>query len=310
VRFIDEQRAVFGVEPICRVIDFPPSIYYERRSRPPSPRAVADAALCARIEAIWRDSGETYGAPRVHAQLARDGVYVARKRVERLMRRNGWRGACLRSGWKTTTIRTAAATGSVPDLVQRDFAAARPDALWLADITYVRTWQGFFYLAMVLDVFSRRIVGWMMDDHLRTELVLGALEMAIWRRDTSAGLVHHSDHGAQYTSFAFSQRLVDAGITASLGSVGDSLDTAMAESWFGTIKVELVYRHMWRSRHDAEGGLSVGRGLVQPPAHPAGAGLAKPRRVRAGLPRRPRPHRPRHRQACAGPRRCQGTEQP
>lgn len=260
----------FGVAPLCQVVGLPVSTYYRRRCAPPSPRQVADAALTARMKVIWDESGQTYGAPRIHAQLARDGVYVGRKRVERLMRAQGWQGAFLRRGWRTTT-RRAGAVGApgTPDLVQRQFIAAAPNRLWVADITYVRTFQGLFYLAMVLDVFSRRIVGWMMAPTLRTELVLGALEMAIWRRrlpgqqlrrgsagtGEGTGLIHHSDHGSQYTSFGFSQRLVDTGITASLGSVGDSFDNAMAESWFGTIKVELLYRHIWRSRHDAELGI-------------------------------------------------------
>jgi putative transposase len=172
----------------------------------------------------------------------------------------------------------------VPDLVGRDFTAARPHALWVADITYVRTFQGLFYLAMVLDVFSRRIVGWMMDESLATRLVLGALEMAVHRRDTGPadvrtagaqgrpGVVHHSDHGSQYTSFAFSQRLADTGITAPLGSVGDSFDNAMAESWFGTIKIELLYRRIWRTRQEAE--LGIFRWIE---------GWYNPRRIQKGL---------------------------
>jgi putative transposase len=262
---VTEYAPVFGVAVLCRVVGLPGSTYYRRRSAPPSARQVSDAALTERMKTIWDDSDRSYGAPRIHAQLAREGVYVGRKRVERLMRAAGWQGAFFRRGWQTTTRRAGTAAGGTPDLVDRDFTAPAPDRLWVADITYVRTFQGLFYLAMILDVFSRRIVGWMMADTLRTELVLGALEMAIWRRNLRGGrldpgdgagkrigLIHHSDHGSQYTSFAFSQRLVDTGITASLGSVGDSFDNAMAESWFGTIKVELLYRHIWRSRHDAE----------------------------------------------------------
>jgi putative transposase len=264
VKFVDAYRGVFGVAPLCAVINLPVSTYYDRKTRPVSARSGDDAVLAQRVEKIWVGSGQTYGAPRVHAQLARDGVYVGRKRVERIMSGHGWRGAYLRRGWQTTTRRDPVRTPeSVPDLVQRAFTAVRPHALWVADITYVRTLQGFFYLAMVLDVFSRRLVGWMMGDSLRTELVLGALEMAIHRRDTAPGgsgqpdpgLIHHSDRGTQYTSFGFSQRLVEAGIAPSLGSVGDSFDNAMAESWFGTIKIELIYRRVWRSRHDAELGI-------------------------------------------------------
>jgi putative transposase len=264
VRFVAAHRSEFGVAPLCAVINLPVSTFYDRAHRAPSSRAQADCELAERIEKIWTDSGRSYGAPRVHAQLARDGIYVGRKRVERIMAGCGWRGAYLRRGWQTTTRHGPARAGAgVPDLVDRDFTAVRPHALWVADLTYVRTLQGFFYLAMVLDVFSRRLVGWMMGDTLRTELVLGALEMAIHRRDTAAGggsagpdqLIHHSDRGSQYTSFGFSARLHEAGIAPSLGSVGDSFDNAMAESWFGTIKIELIYRRVWRSRHDAELGI-------------------------------------------------------
>jgi putative transposase len=210
-----------------------------------------------------RISGRSYGSPRIHACLARDGIRVGRKRVERIMAENTWQGAYLRRGWKTTTVPREPAT-PVPDLVCRDFTAGRHNQLWVADITYVRTMVGLFYLAMVLDVFSRRITGWMMGDSLRTQLVLAALDMAVHHRDTGSfavhaanesGVIHHSDHGCQYTSYAFSRRLVDTGITASLGSVGDSFDNAMAESWFGTIKVELLYRRIWRTRQEAEMGI-------------------------------------------------------
>jgi putative transposase len=264
VTFVAAYRAEFGVVPLCAVINLPVSTFYDRTVRPPSVRAQADGELAERIEKIWTDSGRTYGSPRVHAQLARDGIFVGHKRVERIMAGRGWRGAYLRRGWATTTRRDPSrARLDAPDLVQRQFTADRPHALWVADLTYVRTLQGFFYLAMVLDVFSRRLVGWMMGDTLRTELVLAALEMAIHRRDTAAGdrsagpheLIHHSDRGAQYTSFGFSTRLREAGIAPSLGSVGDSFDNAMAESWFGTIKIELIYRRVWRSRHDAELGI-------------------------------------------------------
>lgn len=267
MKFVAAHRGEFGVPALCAVIGLPTSTFYDRVGRPPSARSTADGVLAERIEKIWVSSGRTYGSPRVHAQLARDGVRVGRKRVERIMAGRGWRGAYLRRGWATTTRRgLAGATATAPDLVGRQFTADRPNALWVADLTYVRTQQGFFYLAMVLDVFSRRLVGWMMGDTLRTELVLAALEMAIHRRDTAPparagagttddGLIHHSDHGAQYTSFGFSQRLVEAGIAPSLGSVGDSFDNAMAESWFGTIKIELIYRQVWPSRHGAELGI-------------------------------------------------------
>jgi len=265
VRFVQAHRAEFGVAPLCAVIGLPVSTFYDRASRPPSARAIADAELAERIEKIWVDSGRSYGSPPVWAQLARDGIYVGRKRVERIMAEHGWQGAFLRRGWQTTTRpgRPETTADTPADLVDRDFTAQRPHQLWVADLTYVRTFQGFFYLAMVLDVFSRRLVGWMMGDTLRTELVLGALEMALHRRDTAPPadargehqLIHHSDRGSQYTSFAFSRRLNDAGVVPSVGSVGDSFDNAMAESWFGTIKIELIYRYVWRSRHDAELGI-------------------------------------------------------
>jgi putative transposase len=267
VKFVRAHRESFGVAPLCAVIGLPVSSFYERLGRPVSARASADAELAERIEKIWVDSDRTYGSPSVHAQLAREGAYMGRKRVERIMAERGWRGAYLRRGWQTTTRPgSPAAAAATADLVNRHFTAERPHQLWVADLTYVRTFQGFFYLAMVLDVFSRRLVGWMMDDSLRTSLVLGALEMALHHRDrTPAGaadgdpakpsLIHHSDHGVQYTSFGFSHRLHEAGIVPSLGSVGDSFDNAMAESWFGTIKIELIYRRVWRSRHDAELGI-------------------------------------------------------
>ena len=216
MKFVAAHRTEFGVAPLCAVINLPVSTFYARAHRAPSPRAQAEGELAERIEKIWTDSGRSYGAPRVHAQLARDGIYVGRKRVERIMAGRGWRGAYLRRGWQTTTRHGPARAGAgVPDLVDRDFTAVRPHALWVADLTYVRTLQGFFYLAMVLDVFSRRLVGWMMGDTLRTELVLGALEMAIHRRDTAAGggsarpdqLIHHSDRGSQLRLNLSSQHL-------------------------------------------------------------------------------------------------------
>ena len=164
MKFVAAHRTEFGVAPLCAVINLPVSTFYARANRAPSSRAQAEGELAERIEKIWTDSGRSYGAPRVHAQLARDGIYVGRKRVERIMAGRGWRGAYLRRGWQTTTRHGPARAGAgVPDLVDRDFTAVRPHALWVADLTYVRTLQGFFYLAMVLDVFSRRLVGWMMS---------------------------------------------------------------------------------------------------------------------------------------------------
>jgi putative transposase len=249
--FVDTYQDTYGVEPLLAAIGEPVSTYYDRLGRAPSTRALTDAALLERIEAIWQDSRQSYGSPRIHAVLARDGVRVGRKRVERLMRAAQIHGAHLRRHWKTT--RQDPHATAAPDLVDRDFTATAPNTLWVADFTYVKTRQGVLYLAVVLDVFSRKVVGWQMADTMTTDLVLSAFEMALWRRDVVRDqLVHHSDKGSQYTSLRFTQRLADAGVAPSTGSVGDSYDNAMAESFFATIKTELIYRHTWTSRHDAE----------------------------------------------------------
>lgn len=255
VSFVEAHRDRFAVGLLCRVVGLRTSTYYDHRpggprSRP-SAKAAADVVLLERIEAIHGRSRATYGSPRVHAQLVLDGHRVGRSRVERLMRQHGLRGVCLRRHWRTTIADPQHA--KAPDLVERDFTADAPNRLWVADFSYVRTQQGFLYLAGVLDVFSRRLVGWSMSDRMTTPLVLSALEMGLFRRDVQRGeLTHHADHGSQYTSLAFSQRLSDAGIAASMGSVGDAYDNSMIESFWGTIKTELLYRHVWASRHDAE----------------------------------------------------------
>lgn len=251
MRFVEQYRATYGVGPLLSAIGEPASTFYQRVSRPVSARSLTDAALLERIEAIWERSRRTYGAPRIHAMLTREGVAVGRKRVERLMRNAGIAGVHLRKHWRTTTADPDAVPA--PDLVDRDFTATAPNQLWVADFTYVRTGQGFLYLATVLDVFSRKIVGWKMSDRMTTDLVLDAFEMGLWRRDvTRHELIHHSDKGSQYTSLRFTQRLIDAGVDPSTGSTGDSYDNAMAESFFSTIKRELIYRDSWTSRHDAE----------------------------------------------------------
>ncbi len=253
--FVEDHRDRYAVGLLCRAVGLRASTYYDSRpggprSRP-SARAVANAGLLERIEAIHERSRQTYGSPRIHAQLVLDGHRVGRKRVERLMREAGLQGVCLRRHWRTTVADPDATRA--PDLVERDFTADGPNRLWVADFTYVRTQQGFLYLAGVLDVFSRQVVGWCMSDRMTTPLVQSALEMGLFRRDVTRGqLTHHADHGSQYTSLAFSQRLADAGIAASMGSVGDAYDNAMIESFWGTIKTELLYRHVWPSRHDAE----------------------------------------------------------
>ena len=201
-----------------------------------------------RIRDIHRTSRGTYGAPRIHAELVAQGHAVGRKRIARLMRRAGLRGISRRKGTRTT-VRDARAR-AVPDLVERDFTADAPDRLWVADITYIPTWAGFLYLAVVLDAFSRRVVGWSMANHLRTQLVLDALDMALWQRRPD-GVIHHSDQGSQYTSLAFGKRCRDAGVRPSTGSVGDCYDNAMCESFFATLECELLERRRFRSHAEA-----------------------------------------------------------
>jgi putative transposase len=249
-RFIAAEKEHHPVARLCRVLRVSTSGFYAWRKRPPSPRTTADAALTTTIRAIHAGSRGTYGAPRVHAELAEaHRVRCGRKRVARLMRAAGLVGVCRRRSVRTTR-RDEAATVS-DDLVKRAFTTAAPDRLWVADITSLPTWPGFLYLAVVLDACSRRVVGWAMADHLRAELVVDALEMALWTRRPSSGLIHHSDHGAQYTSFAFGRRCREAGIAVSMGSVGDCFDNALAESFFATLECELVDRSRWRTRDAA-----------------------------------------------------------
>ena len=248
---IDALRGRFGVEPICRVLKVPASTYYARKRRPPSARAARDTVLLERIRRVHQTNYHAYGARRVWKQLRRDGIQVARCTVERLMRLDGLQGV-RRGGKRRTTIPEPAAARP-PDLVGRQFVAGRPARLWVADLTYVRTFQGWVYVAFVLDVFSRMIVGWQLANHLRTDLPLDALEMALWRRDLRHGeLIHHSDAGCQYTSFRYTSRLAEVGVTPSIGSVADSYDNAMAESLIGTFKAELIDRQAWRRRDDVE----------------------------------------------------------
>ncbi|HEX5598960.1 MAG TPA: IS3 family transposase, partial [Micromonosporaceae bacterium] len=198
-------------------------------------------------------SGGTYGADRVHQQLRRDGIRVGRKRIERLMASQGWQGAYLRRGWRGGSTRQDPTATPAPDLVNRDFTAAAPNRLWVADATRIPTGEGVFWLAAVRDAFSNRIVGWKAGDRCDTDLILGALEYGIWSRDVrDQQLIHHSDKGSNYTSFRFTQRLSDNGILPSMGSVGDSYDNALMENFWSTLKIELVYRTSWRTRDEAE----------------------------------------------------------
>jgi putative transposase len=201
--------------------------------------------MTVRIRAFHARSRGTYGAPRIHQDLFEEGDRVDRKRIARLMRLGGLQGVSRRKGCKTT-IRSDD-TCPAPDLVERNFTVTAPDQLWVADITYIPTWAGFLYLAVVLDAFSRRIVGWAMETHLRTELVLDALNMALWRRRPSA-VIHHSDQGCQYTSIAFGKRCKEAGVRPSMGSAGDCYDNAMCESFFATLECELLDRQRFRTQ--------------------------------------------------------------
>jgi len=250
-RYVVERRDAFGVEPICRALGVPVSTYYARRSRKPSRRALEDRALLRELYAAREGYRRVYGVRKTWKQLRRRGVDVGRDRVARLMRQEGLEGA--RRGKKRgTTIPDEAAVERARDLVQRDFSAAAANEKWVADITYLRTWSGFVYLAFILDCYSRMIVGWQLATHLRAELVLDALEMANGLRRPEAGLVAHSDRGSQYTSLAYTDRLGELGIAPSVGSGGDAYDNAMAEAWVATFKTELVDGRRFPSYEHAE----------------------------------------------------------
>ena len=254
--FIDEHRGSYGVEPICKVLPIAPSTYYEQKTRENDPtrlpaRAQRDTVLSGEIERVWKENRRVYGAHKVWKQLNREGVAVARCTVERLMRRNGICGV-VRGRKPRTTIPDEVATRPM-DLVDRDFTADRPNQLWVADLTYVATWSGFVYVAFVIDVFSRMIVGWRVSRSLRSDLALDALEQALWARPDTDQLVHHSDRGVQYLSIRYTERLAEAGIEPSVGSVGDSYDNAMAETIIGLYKTEVIYpKGPWRNADHVE----------------------------------------------------------
>jgi putative transposase len=247
---VKANQATHSVGVMCRLLHISRSGFYAWLERPMSDRDRSDLALTGKIEAIHRRSKGVYGSPNIHAELADEhGIRVGRKRVARLMRSAGLRGATLRR-YVVTTLSDSGARAAT-DLVDRQFYADGPDRLWVADITFVPTWTGFLYLAMVLDVYSRRVVGWAMETHLRTELILAALNMAITQRRPSA-VIHHSDRGCQYTSYAFGKRCREAGVMPSMGSVGDAYDNAMAESFFASLERELLSRRRFKSQAEAK----------------------------------------------------------
>jgi putative transposase len=252
-RFIDEHRSRFGVEFVCRTLGVSASAYYQRATGARSARAVADERLLERIREVHKANYEAYGYRRTWKALLRAGERVPRCQVQRLMREHGIRGAKRRGRpWRTTNPDPTAPRPA--DLVERDFTASAPDRLWVCDFTRVRCWDGVVYFAFAIDVFSRRVVGWQLAGHMRTSLVLDALRMALGLRAPGAdvALVAHSDAGSQYTSFDYTQTLDDAGVLASIGTVGDAYDNALAESFVDSFKTELISDRVWRSRSQLE----------------------------------------------------------
>jgi putative transposase len=252
IAYIDANRDRFGVEPICRVLPIAPSTYHDAHCRPRSARRRRDKELKAEIVRVHAEHFGVYGARKVWRQLHREGIAVARCTVERLMGELGLEGVRRGKLRRTTTADAAAARPA--DLVERDFSAARPNQLWVADLTYVATWSGFVYVAFVIDAFSRYLVGWQASRSLRTDLALDALEMALWaRRGDLEGLVHHSDRGSQYLAIRYTERLAEAGAVTSVGSRGDSYDNALAETIIGLYKSELIRRRgPWKGMDDLE----------------------------------------------------------
>ena len=256
VSFIDEHRAHYGVEPICKVLPIATSTYFEQKARQVDPdclpaRAKRDTVLRSEIQRVWEENFSVYGQRKVWRQLKRERIPVARCTVERLMRRMGLRGAIRGRKFKTT-IRDDSVSRPA-DLVQRNFTATRPNQLWVSDLTYVTTWRGFVYVAFVIDAYARRIVGWRASGSLRTDLALDALEQALYDRPIIDDLVHHSDRGAQYLSIRYTERLAEAGIEPSVGSIGDSYDNALAESVIALYKTEVIcQRGPWRNLEAVE----------------------------------------------------------
>ena len=254
--FIDEHRKEFGVEPICKVLPIAPSTYYLHAARAKDPtllpaRAKRDNEMCVDIQRVWEENFKVYGARKVWKQLTRESIEVARCTVERLMSRMGLHGAM-----RGKSIKTTVSDPALPcplDRVRRQFKADRPNALWVSDFTFVSTWQGFAYVAFIIDVFARRIVGWRVSSSARTDFVLDALEQALYERQPADSLIHHSDRGSQYVSIRYTERLAEAGIEPSVGSVGDSYDNALAETINGLYKAEVIHRGAsWKTREAVE----------------------------------------------------------
>lgn len=248
--FIAAHRPAYPVTTMCAVLGVGRSGFYAWLDREPSRRDRDDAELVVKIKAAHQRSRRTYGAPRIHRELRDEHVRVGRKRIARLMRQHGLEGRCGRRKAPRTTT-PAATAPPIPDLVGRRFVASAPDQLWCTDLTYVRTWEGWLYVAAIIDVYSRKVVGWAMADHMRVELPLAALEMAIERRRPARGLIHHSDRGSQYSARAYQQALAAIGARASMGRVGTCWDNSLAESFWAVLKNELIYTRAWPTRRAA-----------------------------------------------------------
>lgn len=251
VDYIDQKKTEFGVESICKVLPIAPSTYYAYKNRTPSERELRDQELKREIMRVWEESKCRYGADKIWKQLLREEFDVARCTVERLMKKLGIQG--IRRGVFRITTNSDKDAIRPKDLVDRDFSVVAPNRLWVADFTYVATWSGFVYVAFIIDAFARRIVGWNVSRRMNTALVLDALEMALWQRSPDGNLIHHNDAGVQYLSIAYSERLEEAGIAASVGSVGDAYDNALAETINGLYKAEVIH-HLgpWKGFDDVE----------------------------------------------------------
>jgi putative transposase len=256
VAFIDDHRGKYGVESICSQLPIAPSVYYEQKARQAKPERIPprvrrDIAMAVQIQRVYADNFKVYGARKVWLQLTREAIPIARCTVERLMRSLGLQG--VRRGKSCRTTFADSGKNKPADLVQRQFKATRPNELWVADFTYVATWAGFVYVAFIIDVFARLVIGWRVARSMKTDLVLDALEQALWSRSNIDGVIHHSDHGSQYLSIRYSERMIDAGVTPSVGTTGDSYDNALAETIIGLYKTEVIHhRGPWRNMDTVE----------------------------------------------------------